>query len=170
MRLQDTPCIYAESYRRAAPYPCHPERERGTWGSGGARSTCLPHRPGPSLTLGMTTMIVAPRRCSGSHRGELRWLRHRSSVAPHGTHTALPLITVQCIPHPQWIVLHGDGAGGVTQAAWPFCATHCDGAGHCLFAHVFVLMNCRLLALPPLLTIAVPGVPVGDGVHSIVTV
>src|SRR5262245_54003651 len=44
---------------------CHPERERGIWGSGGARGTCNGHRPPRSLaTLGMTRrFLFAIMRC-----------------------------------------------------------------------------------------------------------
>src|SRR5436190_3974897 len=43
---------------------CHPERERGTWGSGGAPTNVprSPTRPGPSLSLGMTISIIPPPR------------------------------------------------------------------------------------------------------------
>ncbi|HUP62189.1 MAG TPA: hypothetical protein VNA69_17415 [Thermoanaerobaculia bacterium] len=42
---------------------CHPERQRGTWGLGRPHEcSCLapPNRPGPSLTLGMTTYAEVP--------------------------------------------------------------------------------------------------------------
>src|SRR2546429_4367221 len=40
--------------------PCHPERERGTWGMGGTRLVLRdPAHPGPSLTLGMTGILMS---------------------------------------------------------------------------------------------------------------